>query len=113
LFEEVPTLACRRTPERVAVLVQLKVFRAAYRKAWLAFAAGFHDVVFPHGTWEMVAVVGASVAAETRYGADTWSLRGPFRTPRRSAFCRFGLRGMNASCVTVSTLIGCPRHRIW
>jgi hypothetical protein len=59
----VPTLACRRTPERVALLVQLKAFRAAYRKAWMAFAAGFHDVLFPHGTWKMVAIVGARVAA--------------------------------------------------
>jgi hypothetical protein len=62
LFEEVPTLACRRTPERIALLVQLKAFRAAYRKAWLAFSAGFHDVVFPHGTWKMVAIFGARAA---------------------------------------------------
>jgi putative transposase len=62
LFQPVPTVKCRRTPERIALLATLKAFRVAYREAMTAFCHGVKDALFPYGTWKMVALFGARAA---------------------------------------------------
>ena len=48
-----PRIACRDKWKRVEALQRLKEFRRAYRKAWLAFARGLRETVFPYGTYWM------------------------------------------------------------
>lgn len=57
-----PCVACRNEDVRVAELLALRAFRAAYREARLRFEAGDHGVIFPFGTCRY-ARLGARCAA--------------------------------------------------
>jgi REP element-mobilizing transposase RayT len=48
-----PRLACRDKWKRVEAIQRLREFRQTYREAWLSFARGVRDAVFPHGTYWM------------------------------------------------------------
>jgi putative transposase len=62
LFQMNPALAERVKSIRVAAIVALKRFRAAYREALQAFRGGKRNVRFPAGTWWMRVTLNASVA---------------------------------------------------
>jgi hypothetical protein len=50
----IPTFAAAGDPEVARTMVrQRRAFLWAYRKAWLAWRAGDHSVIFPAGTWKM------------------------------------------------------------
>jgi REP-associated tyrosine transposase len=57
-----PRLACRDKWKRIEALQRLEEFRVAYRKAWVAFARGVRDTVFPHGTYWMRVTWGVTCA---------------------------------------------------
>lgn len=49
-----PRVAAKDKWRRIEALQRLKSFLSAYRQAWLRFAAGDRDVLFPFGTYGMV-----------------------------------------------------------
>jgi hypothetical protein len=58
-----PRLACRDKWRRIQALGNLAEFLAAYRLAFARWRAGALDVLFPHGTYLMRVLHGASCAA--------------------------------------------------
>jgi REP element-mobilizing transposase RayT len=59
-----PRVACRDKWKRVEAIQRLKAFRQAYREAWLAFARGVREAVFPHGTYWMRVMWSVRCASE-------------------------------------------------
>lgn len=57
-----PRIACRDEAKRKDALAGLKAFLLAYREAWLEFASGVRDVVFPLGTYWMQVAYGLPCA---------------------------------------------------
>jgi hypothetical protein len=57
-----PRIACRDKWKRVEAISRLKTFLKDYREAWLAYAGGLRNVLFPHGTYWMRVAYGASCA---------------------------------------------------
>jgi len=57
-----PRLACRDKWKRIEAISRLKSFVEDYRRAWLAFARGLRDTVFPHGTYWMLLTYGVRCA---------------------------------------------------
>ena len=49
-----PRVAAKNKWRRIEALQRLKQFLADYREAWLRWKQGFHDVIFPAGTYAMV-----------------------------------------------------------
>lgn len=58
-----PRVAGQSKWARIETLERLKQWLVAYRIAWLKFASGLHDVVFPAGTYAMRLNSGAHCAA--------------------------------------------------
>lgn len=58
-----PRVAGRDKWKRIEAIARLKEFLKAYRSAWLEFASGVRDVVFPHGTYWMHIAYGLPCAA--------------------------------------------------
>lgn len=58
-----PRVAGQSKWARIETLERLKHWLVAYRIAWLKFASGLHDVVFPAGTYAMRLNSGAHCAA--------------------------------------------------
>jgi hypothetical protein len=58
-----PRIAGRDKWKRIEAILRLKEFLKAYRDAWLAFAGGLRDTVFPPGTYWMRVAYGAPCAA--------------------------------------------------
>jgi REP element-mobilizing transposase RayT len=48
-----PRIACRDPEKRKEALLRLRSFLSSYRIAWLEFARGMREAVFPHGTYWM------------------------------------------------------------
>jgi putative transposase len=63
LFGVNPTVATARREARIAALGAVKAFRRQYEKALRQFCLGKRRVEFPHGTWKMLHVFRARVAA--------------------------------------------------
>jgi REP element-mobilizing transposase RayT len=59
-----PQLACRDKWKRAEAIQRLKKFRDGYRYAWLAFARGVRNIVFPHGTYWMRVMFEVSCASD-------------------------------------------------
>ena len=57
-----PRIAGRDKWKRVEAILRLKEFLKAYRDAWLAFAGGLRDTIFPRGTYWMRVAYGAQCA---------------------------------------------------
>jgi putative transposase len=57
-----PRIAGQDRWKRVEALLRLKEFLRAYRDAWIAFAGGLRDTVFPQGTYWMRVAYGARCA---------------------------------------------------
>jgi putative transposase len=57
-----PRIACRDKWRRIEALQRLKEFRIAYREAWMAFARGVREAVFPYGTYWMRVTWGVACA---------------------------------------------------
>jgi putative transposase len=57
-----PRVAGRDKWKRIEALLRLKKFQRAHRDAWLAFAGGLRDTIFPHGTYWMRVAYGARCA---------------------------------------------------
>jgi hypothetical protein len=49
--------------KRIEAILRLKEFLKAYRDAWLAFAGGLRDTVFPPGTYWLRVAYGARCAS--------------------------------------------------
>lgn len=58
-----PRIAERDRWKRIEAIGRLKEFLTAYRLAWLDFASGVRDVLFPHGTYWMRIAYGVPCAA--------------------------------------------------
>jgi putative transposase len=63
LFGLKPTIAAARRLARIAALGAVKDFRRKYREALMAYRQGRKTVEFPHGTWRMMRLFGARIAA--------------------------------------------------
>jgi len=57
-----PRIAGRDKWKRIEAILRLKGFLKAYRDAWLAYAGGLRDTLFPQGTYWMRVAYGASCA---------------------------------------------------
>ncbi len=58
-----PRIAGRDKWKRIEAISRLRDFLSAYREAWLAFARGLRETVFPHGTYWMRVAHGVRCAA--------------------------------------------------
>jgi REP element-mobilizing transposase RayT len=58
-----PRIACLDKEKRVAALLRLRAFFDSYRLAWLEFAEGLRDTMFPHGTYWMKIAYGVRCEA--------------------------------------------------
>jgi hypothetical protein len=57
-----PRVACRNKWRRIEVLLRVREFPRAHRRALEAWKAGIRDVLFPAGTWAMRVFYGARCA---------------------------------------------------
>jgi REP element-mobilizing transposase RayT len=58
-----PRIGCLDPVMRLEAIARLRTFLAAHRAAWLAFAAGLREFVFPYGTYEMRVAYGVRCEA--------------------------------------------------
>ena len=63
LFDRNPTFAASTDERRERLARQQREFRRAYYSALRRYRAGDHSVEFPYGTWKMVRIYNASMAA--------------------------------------------------
>jgi REP element-mobilizing transposase RayT len=57
-----PRVGARDKWKRIEAIGRLQAFLGAYREAWLQFASGVRDAVFPHGTYWMRVAYGVQCA---------------------------------------------------